>query len=337
MNVVDEYSRVRVTLGFAAKNYGFEVVPAFASEVTVTSIAHDVRNVRPGGLFVPIGHIDRRQLEAARDAGAYAALVSPEFRGEAADLGLPLLVSSANPVALGKLACDINADPSSCLATFAIAGDDDDEIHANVLRLADFLHMLGNPVGVISDAGSTSLQRELSLQYPLNIADVQHALSVCAEDGAAAVVIALNSATLAKNALQSVSIDVLGVEQTQNESNSGAESDSKSNSESEDETEFKDAASNVKISAKISSSPLYPAYATGMSFYALRQRYGFSGREHAYCVTRSAESDELAELADQIGGNDVQRHLSLSIAMVLAADVRRGTIESALRVSHELH
>ncbi len=337
MNVVDEYSRIRVTLGFAAKNYGFEVVPAFASEVTITSMAHDVRNVRPGGLFVPIGHIDRRQLEAARDAGAYAALVSPEFRGEAADLGLPLLVSSANPVALGKLACDINADPSSCLATFAIAGDDDDEIHANVLRLADFLHMLGNPVGVISDAGSTSLQRELSLQYPLNIADVQHALSVCAEDGAAAVVIALNSATLAKNALQSVSIDVLGVEQTQNESNSGAESDSKSNSESEDETESKDAVSNVKVSAKTSSSPLYPAYATGMSFYALRQRYGFSGREHAYCVTRSAESDELAELADQIGGNDVQRHLSLSIAMVLAAGVRRGTIKSALRVSHELH
>ncbi|MFU0569665.1 UDP-N-acetylmuramyl peptide synthase [Gardnerella vaginalis] len=337
MNVVDEYSRVRVTLGFAAKNYGFEVVPAFASEVTVTSIAHDVRQVHPGCLFVPLGHVDRRQLEAARDAGAYAALVPPEFRNEAVDLGIPLLVSSANPVALGKLACDINFDPSSCIATFAVAGDDDDEIHANVLRLADFLHMLGNPVGVISDAGSTSLQRELSLQYPLNIADVQHVLSVCAEDGAAAVVIALNSATLAKNALQSVSIDVLGVEQTQNESNSGAESDSKSNSESEDETESKDAVSNVKVSAKTSSSPLYPAYSTGMSFYALRQRYGFSGREHAYCVTRSAESDELAELADQIGGNDVQRHLSLSIAMVLAAGVRRGTIKSALRVSHELH
>ena len=343
MSAVDEYSRIRVTLGFAAKNYGFEVVPAFASEVTITSIAHDVRQVHPGCLFVPLGHVDRRQLEAARDAGAYAALVPPEFRNEAVDLGIPLLVSSANPVALGKLACDINFDPSSCIATFAVAGDDDDEIHANVLRLADFLHMLGNPVGVISDAGSSSLQRELSLEYPLNIADVQHTLSVCAEDGAAAVVIALNSATLAKNALQSVSIDVLGVEQTQNENNSGAESDSKSDTESEDDTksednsEPKDAVSNVKVSAKTSSSPLYPAYATGMSFYALRQRYGFSGREHAYCVTRSAESDELAELADQIGGNDVQRHLSLSIAMVLAAGVRRGTIKSALRVSHELH
>ncbi|MFP1695117.1 UDP-N-acetylmuramyl peptide synthase [Gardnerella greenwoodii] len=310
MNVVDEYSRVRVTLGFAAKNYGFEVVPAFASEVTVTSIAHDVRQVHPGCLFVPLGHVDRRQLEAARDAGAYAALVPPEFRNEAVDLGIPLLVSSANPVALGKLACDINCDPSSCVATFAVAGDDDDEIHANVLRLADFLHMLGNPVGVISDAGSSSLQRELSLEYPLNIADVQHALSVCAEDGAAAVVIALNSATLSKNALQSVNIDVLGAEKSQ------VDDDSKSTT---------NATNNATATAT-----------TNISFYSLRQRYGFSSRDHSYCVTRSTESDELAQLADEIGGQNIKRHLSLAIAMVLAAGVRRGTIKSALRVSHEL-
>lgn len=308
MNVVDEYSRVRVTLGFAAKNYGFEVVPAFASEVTVTSIAHDVRQVHPGCLFVPLGHVDRRQLEAARDAGAYAALVPPEFRNEAVDLGIPLLVSSANPVALGKLACDINCDPSSCVATFAVAGDDDDEIHANVLRLADFLHMLGNPVGVISDAGSSSLQRELSLEYPLNIADVQHTLSVCAEDGAAAVVIALNSATLSKNALQSVNIDVLGAEKSK------VDDDSKSTT---------DATATATTT-------------TNISFYSLRQRYGFSSRDHSYCVTRSTESDELAQLADEIGGQNIKRHLSLAIAMVLAAGVRRGTIKSALRVSHEL-
>lgn len=314
MNVVDEYSRVRVTLGFAAKNYGFEVVPAFASEVTVTSIAHDVRQVHPGCLFVPLGHVDRRQLEAARDAGAYAALVPPEFRNEAVDLGIPLLVSSANPVALGKLACDINFDPSSCIATFAVAGDDDDEIHANVLRLADFLHMLGNPVGVISDAGSSSLQRELSLEYPLNIADVQHTLSVCAEDGAAAVVIALNSATLSKNALQSVNIDVLGAEKSQ------VDDDSKSITKS-----------NTK-----STNNATTTVTDTISFYSLRQRYGFSSRDHSYCVTRSTESDELAQLAEEIGGQNIKRHLSLAIAMVLAAGVRRGTIKSALRVSREL-
>lgn len=381
MNAVDEYSRVRVTLGFAAKNYGFEVVPSFAAGVTITSLAHDVRQVRPGCLFVPIGRVDRRQLEAARDAGAYAALVSPEFRNEASSLGMPLLVSSPNPVALGKLACDINADPSSCVATFAIAGDDDDEINANVLRLADFLHMLGNPVGVISSQGSTSLQRELSLQYPLNIADVQHTLAVCAEDGAAAVVMALNSETFSKNALQSVNIDVLGVEKTEDTNNpesertmefvrtNKAESASEPASGSTKEyanksgSNLKNPANSVNtansansanpadtaISATAESSTkpetmsvtaaasLFDSLpAQNLSFYSLRQRYGFCSREHSYCVIRSAESDELAQLADQIGGKDIKRHLSLSIAMVLAAGVRRGTIKSALRVSHEL-
>lgn len=377
MNAVDEYSRVRVTLGFAAKNYGFEVVPSFAAGVTITSLAHDVRQVRPGCLFVPIGRVDRRQLEAARDAGAYAALVSPEFRNEASSLGMPLLVSSPNPVALGKLACDINADPSSCVATFAIAGDDDDEINANVLRLADFLHMLGNPVGVISSQGSTSLQRELSLQYPLNIADVQHTLAVCAEDGAAAVVMALNSETFSKNALQSVNIDVLGVEKTEDTNNpesertmefvrtNKAESASGSTKESANKSgsNLKNPANPVNtansansanpadtaISATAESSTkpetmsvtaaasLFDSLpAQNLSFYSLRQRYGFCSREHSYCVIRSAESDELAQLADQIGGKDIKRHLSLSIAMVLAAGVRRGTIKSALRVSHEL-
>lgn len=401
MNAVDEYSRTRVTLGFAAKNYGFEVVPAFAAGVTITSIAHDVRKVRPGCLYVPIGHIDRRQLEAARDAGAYAAMVTPELRSEAAELGMPLLVSSVNPVALGKLACDINADPSSCVATFAVAGDDDDDIHANVIRLADFLHMLGNPVGIISDAGSSSLQRELSLQYPLHIADVQHVLSVCVEDGAAAVVIALNSATLSKNALQSVNIDVLGAEQThraaEDASSSGyatantkateqlslkapvsavppvptvqltpaePSASSQSNSSTVDSAQAESTASQAASTSvesasqssddsqveKVSSDTLpavaalttttslldLPPAAPTMSFYSLRQRYGFCSRDHAYCVTRSADSDELAALADQIGGKDVHRHLSLSIAMVLAAGVRRGTIKSALRVSHEL-
>lgn len=382
MDALDEYSRIRVTLGFAAKRYGFEVVPAFASGVTITSLVDDVRNVRPGSLFVPSGHVDRRQLEAARDAGAYAALVPPEFYSEAADLGMPLLISAENPVALGKLASDINSDPSSCVATFAVAGYDDDEIHANVIHLADFLHMLGNPVGIISDAGSSSLQRELNLDYPLGIAEVQHTLSVCAEDGAAAVVIALTPATLRKNALQCVNIDVVGVEkgedkvtedalqrdeydfdalsnssavsESKNSAGSSANSSAKSNKNSMN-TENSDIraidaykiinAENDAARRKLSLSSgasfntmnlSSNASRPSLSFYSLRQRYGFESRDHEYCVTRSNDSDELAALADQISGKDIKRHVSLSIAMVLAAGVRRGTIKSALRVSHEL-
>ena len=388
MNAVDEFSRTRVTLGFAAQQYGFEVIPSFASGITITSLACDVRNVKPGCLFIPANRVDKRQLEAARDAGAYAAMVTPEFRSEAMSVGIPLLVSSNNPVTLGKLACDVNNDPSSFIATFAVAGDDDDEVYANVIRLADFLHMLGNPIGVISAAGSNSLQRELDLEYPLGIVDIQHNLSICVEDGAAAVVIALNSATLKKDALQSVNIDVLGVESNnalamagsldlyksdsslqaiehsggdlaydsslanskdKSQASGALEAKSKVNANSEDsqdsyESKSKESSESLiysnkkddsKIDSKIDESSIKSARPV-MSFYNLQQRYGFISHERSYCVMRSRESDELAALADQIGGKSVSKHLSLSIAMVLAAGVRRGTIKSALRVSHEL-
>ncbi|EPI60689.1 hypothetical protein HMPREF1579_00369 [Gardnerella vaginalis JCP8066] len=395
MNAVDEFSRTRVTLGFAAEQYGFEVIPSFASGITITSLACDVRNVKPGCLFIPANRVDKRQLEAARDAGAYAAMVTPEFRSEAMSVGIPLLVSSNNPVTLGKLACDVNNDPSSFIATFAVAGDDDDEVYANVIRLADFLHMLGNPIGVISAAGSNSLQRELDLEYPLGIVDIQHNLSVCVEDGAAAVVIALNSATLKKDALQSVNIDVLGVESNnalamagsldlyksdsssqaiersggdlaydsslanskdksqasgtlEAKSKVDANSEDSQNSQDSHESKSKESSESLiysnkkddskidyKNDSKIDESSIKSARPV-MSFYNLQQRYGFISHERSYCVMRSRESDELAALADQIGGKSVSKHLSLSIAMVLAAGVRRGTIKSALRVSHEL-
>ena len=395
MNAVDEFSRTRVTLGFAAQQYGFEVIPSFASGITITSLACDVRNVKPGCLFIPANRADKRQLEAARDAGAYAAMVTPEFRSEAMSVGIPLLVSSNNPVTLGKLACDVNNDPSSFIATFAVAGDDDDEVYANVIRLADFLHMLGNPIGVISAAGSNSLQRELDLEYPLGIVDIQHNLSVCVEDGAAAVVIALNSATLKKDALQSVNIDVLGVESNnalamagsldlyksdsssqaiersggdlaydssfanskdksqasgtlEAKSKVDANSEDSQNSQDSHESKSKESSESLiysnkkddskidyKNDSKIDESSIKSARPV-MSFYNLQQRYGFISHERSYCVMRSRESDELAALADQIGGKSVSKHLSLSIAMVLAAGVRRGTIKSALRVSHEL-
>ena len=413
MNAVDEFSRTRVTLGFAAEQYGFEVIPSFASGVTITSLACDVRSVKPGCLFVPSSRVDKRQLEAARDAGAYAAMVPPEFRSEAMSVGIPLLVSSNNPITLGKLACDVNCDPSSFIATFAVAGDSDDEIYANVIRLADFLHMLGNPVGIISAAGSSSLQRELDLEYPMGIIDIQHNLSVCVEDGAAAVVIALNSATLSKDALQSVNVDVLGVESnnalamagsldlyasdssysdpysntskfdshanhashaddnadnhsynkkkydsdtTLNQNSKSQQkveslnSDSESHSESDSVSDISSSRTSANKSDKhydnsfiknqnddsaIDEEGMKSARPV-ISFYTLQQRYGFVSHERSYCVMRSRESDELAALADQIGGKDVHKHLSLSIAMVLAAGVRRGTIKSALRVSHEL-
>ena len=154
--------------------------------------------------------------------------------------------------------------------------------------LADFLHMLGNPVGVISAANSQSLERFLDLHYPLSILDVQRTLAVCA----AAVILALDERTLRKQALQSVSIDVLGVDD-----------------------------------ARVSEAQLS------------RDVAGFGGAigKQTHVAARTQESDLLASQAamayEQVDG----RALSLSIAMVLAAGVRKANIKSALRVSRDLN
>ena len=147
-------------------------------------------------------------------------------------------------------------------------------------------------MGVISAANSQSLERFLDLHYPLSILDVQRTLAVCAEDGAAAVILALDERTLRKQALQSVSIDVLGVDD-----------------------------------ARVSEAQLS------------RDVAGFGGAigKQTHVAARTQESDLLASQAamayEQVDG----RALSLSIAMVLAAGVRKANIKSALRVSRDLN
>lgn len=111
---------------------------------------------------------------------------------------------------LGRLASELAGSRPIRWPVFAVAGNDAQAVDQGVRDLADFLHMLGNPVGVISSGNSQSLERYLDLNYPLSILDVQRTMAVCAEDGAAAVILALSEETLKDDALQSVSVDVLG-------------------------------------------------------------------------------------------------------------------------------
>lgn len=292
MSAVSESMNRRMTLGHLASQYGFDLDPSFASAVTVTSLADDIDSIRPGALFVPGADVDVRQLMQAQQLGAYGAIVPHAMRGEIQDLQIPLIYAEPTAQQLGKLACDIAGAPSDVLAVFAIIGSDRESVEAGVKDLADFLHMLGNPVGVISAANSQSLERFLDLHYPLSILDVQRTLAVCAEDGAAAVILALDERTLRKQALQSVSIDVLGVDD-----------------------------------ARVSEAQLS------------RDVEGFGGAigKQTHVAARTQESDLLASQAamayEQVDG----RALSLSIAMVLAAGVRKANIKSALRVSRDLN
>ncbi|WEV69798.1 UDP-N-acetylmuramyl peptide synthase [Bifidobacterium sp. ESL0775] len=210
MSAVSESISRRVTLGYIASHYGFELEPRFADGVTVTSVADTPDSVRPGALYVLRDDEEPSWLSVAVSRGAYAVLVPPSMAASARSAGVPALLATPDKATLGALAADIAGTPANTMAVFVVCGVEDDEIQADVVRVADFLHMLGNPVGIVSASGSSSLERELDMSYPLGILDIQHLLAVCSEDGAAAMVISADSQTLRPGALEGVNVDVLG-------------------------------------------------------------------------------------------------------------------------------
>mgnify|MGYP000573903838 FL=1 len=292
MSAVSESMNRRMTLGLLASRYGFALDPAFATEVTVTSIADDIDSVRPGALFMPSTQVDEQQLRQVQALGAYGAVVPTCVARKNGWRSIPLIYAEPTAQQLGKLASEMAGSPSDSLAVFAVAGSNTQTVEQGVRNLADFLHMLGNPVGVISAGNSQSLERFLDLNYPLSILDVQRTMAVCAEDGAAAVILALSEETLNDDALQSVNVDVLGC-------------DDKGLSEAEI----------VKSVA----------------------RFGCTVGKQTHIAGRTQESDALAAQATEAYGQTDSSALSLSIAMVLAAGVRKANIKSALRVSRDLN
>ncbi|NEG54380.1 UDP-N-acetylmuramyl peptide synthase [Bifidobacterium platyrrhinorum] len=296
MSAVSESIMQRMTLGHLVEHYGWDLVPPFAKDVTVTSLADDIASVAPGALLYSEGDLDVEALRQARRRGAYAAIVPDSTRAVLPDddPDMPLLFASPTSAELGGLAAQMAGNPSNTLAVFAVSGGTPQESVAIVDKLARFLHMLGNPVGVISVGGSYSLERELDLDYPLGILDMQRTLAVCAEDGAAAVVIALDDLTVAPHALEAVNVDVFG-----------------------------------------SLTPA-PVNADRAVIERMQAEYGFRADEQMHVTSRTEESDTLAAAA--AGGDDPaeRSRLSMAIAMVLAAGVRRNNIRNALRVAGDL-
>ena len=294
MSAVSESIMQRTTLGHLVEHYGWDLVPAFAADVTVTSLADDIDSVSPGALLKAPEDADAALVAEARRRGAYAIIAPHTARaaiGEDADL--PVLYAAPTDAQFGQLAAQMAGGPSNTLAVFAVSAATPRESVAVVERLARFLHMLGNPVGIVSVGGSCSLERPLDLDYPLGVLDLQRTLAVCAEDGAAAVVIALDDMTVTSHALEAVNVDVFG-----------------STAEPEDDGRA--------------------------MIERMRAEYGFRSDEQMRVTHRTDESDTLAELAARGDDPEDKPLLSLAIAMVLAAGVRRNNIRNALRVAGDL-
>ncbi|MCH9274719.1 UDP-N-acetylmuramyl peptide synthase [Bifidobacterium amazonense] len=300
MSSVSEAVARRMTLGYLTDHYGCELEPSFASNVTVTSLADDVDSVSAGALFVPREITDANPanlMEQALERGAYAALAPSDMRETLAGCELPILFGDLTDAQLGELATEMSGAPASMLAVFAVAGPAGGDVAANVSQLSRLLHMLGNPVSVIGSFGSQSLERQLALDYPLGIFDVQRTLGVCQEDGAAAVIVALDEGTFRDGALSGVNVDVLGVDGMDSDPRKGA---------------------------------IARADCERYGFVMDDQTHliGRTGESDQIAMQFSPLAD--ADMAD------VKRS-SLAIAMVMAAGVRRNNIRNALRVNHDLN
>lgn len=296
MGSVNESLTQRITLGTLSSRYGLSLDPPFAAPVTVTSLADELDDVRPGALYMPLDTDPTAELMGrALNRGAYAMLAPTALRGNFGETDIPVLYGDLTDAQVGQLASWVAGNPSETLAMFAICGP---QAAAAVNELADFLHVLGNPVTRISSQGSYCLDRQVELRYPLDALEVQHVLSVGAEDGAAAAVICLDDATLRRGAVSGTGFDVLAV------------------------------ADDTKLTVPTQHKVLESAAHT----------YGFAIDDNSHIATRTSDSDAMARQVDNMEDQDLSEinRLSTAIAMVMAAGVRRSNIRSALRVSREL-
>lgn len=194
----------------------FKVTSTFpyGRDITITSLTDDTVAASPGGLYLGYGDGDiPAEIRNAQAQGAYCILfpssvskvISQKELQSAATV--PVLFGDLNQFDLGRLAHMLAGRPTDTLATFGVVGSQ--ATYASD-SLAQLLHLLGNPIGVIDSRRSFSLERELTCTYPLNPIDTEMILSQMLEDGVNTVVLTINDRTFKRGALSQVGLDVCG-------------------------------------------------------------------------------------------------------------------------------
>ncbi|PJM73629.1 UDP-N-acetylmuramyl peptide synthase [Bifidobacterium primatium] len=103
----------------------------------------------------------------------------------------------------------------------------------------------------------------------------------------------------------------------------------------DDQTLLPGALSSVVVDVCALSEP-DDAAASRPSLKETMERYGAVLRERTHVAHRTAETDDMAAHYDGANDESSNRRLSLAIAMVMKAGVRKGNIRSALRVTKEM-
>lgn len=219
MSFLAEATSVHYRVEDLVLQFGVKPFFPYGQDVTITFLTDDMDTVCPGALYLGRGDPSSRQedlyrqIRQAQDKGAYSILFPSVLsrlatKDElAAVASVPILFGDLNQHDLGHLAFIMAGQPTDSLATFGLTGP---QATYATDYLAQLLHLLGNPIGVIDSRKSFSLERELDCSYPLGPIDTQMILSQMLEDGVNTVILTMDEKTFAPGALSQVSLDVCG-------------------------------------------------------------------------------------------------------------------------------
>lgn len=300
MSALIESTAEHTTLGDLKDLYAFDIGAGQVAPVTVTSLTDSIATVSPGALYIvrPPTRIDEDLIAAAADRGAYAVLLPTSYKGaiDQADADIPVVFGDITPLQTARLAARMAGRPADDLAMFVVCGRD---ATLAARALADLLHILGNPVGLISHNHTYYLERLAAPSYPLDGMQVETILAGALEDGATSVVIDATPATIADDALGGVSVDVCGL-------------------------------------MDYGSDGLDPNLDVHANMAATLQRCAPTITDSTLVATRTVDSDEIAAQNVHEGDPYTVPQLSMGIAMVMQAGIRKGSIRNALRIAREM-
>lgn len=160
----------------------------FASEIDVTSVTHDSRQVRSGSLFCCVrgGRVDGHEFaRGAVDKGAVALLV--DHRLDAVDAGVPQVIVADVRAALGPISSAFHGHPSAALPVIGVTGTNGKTTTTWMIKHA--LDALGQPCGLIGTLTGAFTTPEAP--------DFQAALARFRDDGQKAIAVEVSSHALA--------------------------------------------------------------------------------------------------------------------------------------------
>ncbi|HTT52939.1 MAG TPA: UDP-N-acetylmuramoyl-L-alanyl-D-glutamate--2,6-diaminopimelate ligase [Streptosporangiaceae bacterium] len=178
--------------------------------VTVSGVAHDSRQVRPGDLYAALPgrqHHGAAFCDAAADAGAVAVLTDPDGKSLAAHCGLPVFVVADPRARLGEVASWVYGDPSSRLMLIGVTGTSGKS--TTTFLLESGLRMSGQLTGLVGGVESrVAGEVRPSLLTTPEATDLQALLAEMVQRGVTAAAMEVSSHALALGRVAGTSYDV---------------------------------------------------------------------------------------------------------------------------------